>query len=301
MADLVRVATGVDLVEVQLRMALGEELPDELVRPRFSQPLAIRFLTAEPGPLPTGPRDADRPARQGARVSRRRAGGRLPPGRRDDPARAARRRPARLRDRDRQTRTSRRSSAPRRLRACSTWRSSERSSDSAGRRRLRHDGRHVGGLVGAGSTSDPRREWLAELIARLPAGGQRARARLWQRDRRDARAGCDASSSPASTCRPSSCGERGAVSPSADFVQADIATVEFEPASFDGVCAVLRRSTISRATCSRALFGRVHDLAQPRRACSLPRSGSATRKAGTASGSACRCSSPASRRRRTRG
>jgi biotin carboxylase len=54
MADLVRVATGVDLVEVQLRMALGEELPDELVRPRFSQPLAIRFLTAEPGPLPTG-------------------------------------------------------------------------------------------------------------------------------------------------------------------------------------------------------------------------------------------------------
>ena len=54
MADLVRVATGVDLVEVQIRMALGEELPDELVLPRFSQPLAIRFLTAQPGPLPTG-------------------------------------------------------------------------------------------------------------------------------------------------------------------------------------------------------------------------------------------------------
>jgi biotin carboxylase len=54
MADLVRFATGVDLVEVQLRMALGEELPDELVRPSFSQPLAIRFLTAEPGPLQTG-------------------------------------------------------------------------------------------------------------------------------------------------------------------------------------------------------------------------------------------------------
>jgi biotin carboxylase len=41
MADLVRFATGVDLVEV-------------LVTPRFKQPLAIRFLTAEPGPLPTG-------------------------------------------------------------------------------------------------------------------------------------------------------------------------------------------------------------------------------------------------------
>jgi biotin carboxylase len=54
MADLVRHAVGVDLVEVQLRFALGEELPDELVQPRFEQPLAIRFLTAEPGPLPTG-------------------------------------------------------------------------------------------------------------------------------------------------------------------------------------------------------------------------------------------------------
>jgi hypothetical protein len=27
---------------------------DELVRPRRQQPLAIRFLTAEPGPLPVG-------------------------------------------------------------------------------------------------------------------------------------------------------------------------------------------------------------------------------------------------------
>jgi biotin carboxylase len=54
MADLVRHAVGVDLVEVQIRMALGEELPDELVLPRFHQPLAIRFLTAQPGPLPVG-------------------------------------------------------------------------------------------------------------------------------------------------------------------------------------------------------------------------------------------------------
>jgi biotin carboxylase len=54
MADLVRVAVGVDLVDLQLRMALGDPLPDELVRPQFSQPLAIRFLTAQPGPLPTG-------------------------------------------------------------------------------------------------------------------------------------------------------------------------------------------------------------------------------------------------------
>ena len=54
MADLVRHAVGVDLVEIALRQALGEDVPDEVARPRFSQPLAIRFLTAEPGPLPTG-------------------------------------------------------------------------------------------------------------------------------------------------------------------------------------------------------------------------------------------------------
>ena len=54
MADLVRHAVGIDLVEVALRQALGEPVPDELALPRFSQPLAIRFFTAEPGPLPTG-------------------------------------------------------------------------------------------------------------------------------------------------------------------------------------------------------------------------------------------------------
>ena len=54
MADLARHAVGVDLVEIALRQALGEPVADELARPRFQQPLAIRFLTAEPGPLPTG-------------------------------------------------------------------------------------------------------------------------------------------------------------------------------------------------------------------------------------------------------
>jgi biotin carboxylase len=54
MADLVRWAVGVDLVAVQIRMALGDELPDELVKPKRAQPLAIRFFTASPGPLPTG-------------------------------------------------------------------------------------------------------------------------------------------------------------------------------------------------------------------------------------------------------
>jgi biotin carboxylase len=54
MADLVRHAVGVDLVEVALRQALGEDVPDEVALPRFRQPLAIRFFTAQPGPLPTG-------------------------------------------------------------------------------------------------------------------------------------------------------------------------------------------------------------------------------------------------------
>jgi biotin carboxylase len=54
MADLVKHAVGVDLVEVALRFALGEPIPDELVVPKFRQPVTIRFLTASPGPLPTG-------------------------------------------------------------------------------------------------------------------------------------------------------------------------------------------------------------------------------------------------------
>jgi biotin carboxylase len=54
MADLVRHAVGVDLVEVALRQALGEDVPDDVALPRFRQPLAIRFFTAQPGPLPTG-------------------------------------------------------------------------------------------------------------------------------------------------------------------------------------------------------------------------------------------------------
>src|SRR5207244_9186951 len=54
MADLAWHAVGVDLVEIALRQALGEEVPDELVRPRFSKPLAIRFFTSSPGPLPAG-------------------------------------------------------------------------------------------------------------------------------------------------------------------------------------------------------------------------------------------------------
>jgi biotin carboxylase len=53
--DLVaRHGVGVDLIEVALQQALGQPVPDELVDPRTQQPMAISFLTAQPGPLPTG-------------------------------------------------------------------------------------------------------------------------------------------------------------------------------------------------------------------------------------------------------
>jgi biotin carboxylase len=54
MVEVPRYGVGIDLVEVAVRQALGEPVPDELVTPSFQQPFAIRFLTAEPGPLPTG-------------------------------------------------------------------------------------------------------------------------------------------------------------------------------------------------------------------------------------------------------
>jgi biotin carboxylase len=54
MADLAFHALGVDLVEIALLQALGREVPDELALPKFSKPTAIRFLTAQPGPLPVG-------------------------------------------------------------------------------------------------------------------------------------------------------------------------------------------------------------------------------------------------------
>ena len=54
MGELALHAVGIDLVDVAARQALGLPVPDELLHARFVQPLAIRFLTAEPGPLPVG-------------------------------------------------------------------------------------------------------------------------------------------------------------------------------------------------------------------------------------------------------
>jgi biotin carboxylase len=54
MDEVPRYGVGIDLVEIAVLQALGEAVPDELVTPRFQQPVAIRFLTADPGPLSTG-------------------------------------------------------------------------------------------------------------------------------------------------------------------------------------------------------------------------------------------------------
>ncbi len=54
MADLVRLGTGIDLVEIALAQALGDPVTDAMVAARFHRPLAVSFLTASPGILPTG-------------------------------------------------------------------------------------------------------------------------------------------------------------------------------------------------------------------------------------------------------
>jgi biotin carboxylase len=54
MALVARYGVGVDLVQVAVLQALGEPVPDALLTQRDEQPHAISFLTAEPGPLPTG-------------------------------------------------------------------------------------------------------------------------------------------------------------------------------------------------------------------------------------------------------
>jgi biotin carboxylase len=54
MAQVAGIGAGIDMVELQLRLALGEPIPDRLARPQLEQPMAISFLTAAPGALPVG-------------------------------------------------------------------------------------------------------------------------------------------------------------------------------------------------------------------------------------------------------
>jgi biotin carboxylase len=54
MAEHLQHALGIDLLQIALRLALGERVSEEHVRPRFERPVAIRFLTAQPGTLTPG-------------------------------------------------------------------------------------------------------------------------------------------------------------------------------------------------------------------------------------------------------
>ena len=54
MADLVSFGAGINLFDIAIAQALGDEVPDHLVTARFGRPIAIRFLTASPGVLPVG-------------------------------------------------------------------------------------------------------------------------------------------------------------------------------------------------------------------------------------------------------
>ncbi|HEX2292309.1 MAG TPA: hypothetical protein VHH55_03290 [Gaiellaceae bacterium] len=54
MDSVARYGVGVELIEIALLQALGRPVPDELLAPKTQQPMAISFLTAEPGPLPAG-------------------------------------------------------------------------------------------------------------------------------------------------------------------------------------------------------------------------------------------------------
>lgn len=54
MADLVAYGTGISLFDVAIAQALGEPVSDSMITPSFERPVAIRFFTSSPGPLPTG-------------------------------------------------------------------------------------------------------------------------------------------------------------------------------------------------------------------------------------------------------
>lgn len=54
MSDIALHGTGVDLLAIVLRTALGEAVSDAVALPRFERPTVVRFMTGPPGTLPVG-------------------------------------------------------------------------------------------------------------------------------------------------------------------------------------------------------------------------------------------------------
>jgi SAM-dependent methyltransferase len=109
--------------------------------------------------------------------------------------------------------------------------------------------------------SDPRRDWLADLIALLPADG------------RVLELGCGNGTSETHELAESfrltgvdlSCEQlrrARARIPNAEFVHGDIVSIEFEPASFDGVCAFYVLNHVPRELLPK-LFSRVLTWLKP--------------------------------------
>jgi SAM-dependent methyltransferase len=108
---------------------------------------------------------------------------------------------------------------------------------------------------------DPRAEWLAKLVALVPAGGLvvelgcgSGRAETLELARRCRLVGVDLSSEQLRRAH-----ERV---PGAEFVQADLTAVEFEPGSLDAVCAFYVFNHVPRELLP-GLLARIHSWLRP--------------------------------------
>jgi SAM-dependent methyltransferase len=108
---------------------------------------------------------------------------------------------------------------------------------------------------------DPRGEWLAKLVALVPAGGLvvelgcgNGRSETVELAQRYRLVGVDLSSEQLRRAR-----ERV---PGAEFVQADLTAVEFEPGSLDAVCAFYVFNHVPRELLP-GLLARIHGWLRP--------------------------------------
>ena len=236
MADLVRHAVGVDLVEIALLQALGDAVPDEAGRAALPAAAGDPLPHRRSGALADRHGDPDRGARPCARLRGGRAGRYVPAPRRDDPAGARRRRPPRLRDRDRRDLARRRSHA--RKHAVTRLRGGGRMTDS----RVELVARGYDEIADRFAAwrvaieGDPTDRYLADLAHRLAAGRPRARARVRRRRGSHASAVCSLPGDGGRRLRSQVERARRAA-PGATVIEGDLLEIQCEPGSFDAVCS----------------------------------------------------------------